>query len=325
MNLTTFLTRLYEELRYTTAPPSAVTTRLTAQINRVHRHILSLPGIKQLRDDVIPVTALANTARTGLPQAVARIKGITDRANNHKLTQVPLAALRIDDPAQAFTGGYPLRYAVIGNQAVRQQPTAATALYAVSDAAADTTGAVKIYVETIVTGGYSTPFISAGTSLTGTARVQIGTASNALYVEKIAISTVATGNISLYDAAAAGNELAQIRIGDTVSRYWGVEWFPIPTQDTTEYADITRRVFDLAIGTDEPLLPLDFHDMIIDGVLIREYRLLDDTRVAQARADFAEAKTALKVYVMDDEDRIASLRPTTPRWSQLGPMYPAGS
>lgn len=321
MNLTAILADCYRHLRYTSTPPAAVISRLTAWANETHREILAYPGLDRLRDDVMALTALANKARTGLPPTVARITAMTDRSNNFKLQQLPLRELRIMDPAQAFTGGYPMRYAVVGDQAVQIQPAAATGLWIVSSAAGDTTQ--KVWVETVTTGGYPNSVITAGTALNGTVRVAIGLLTTHIEVTKLYLDLPAVGYVSLYDAAAAGNELARIPIGDTYSRYLAVEWWPIQTQDTTEYCDYTRTIVDLVQGTDEPLLPRDFHWLLAVGTRRKEYELLDDSRLAQADADYRQGIAKLRSWVMNDGDQLASLRPLVQRWNILGGNYPA--
>lgn len=322
MNLTSLLADAYRRLRYTASPPSATITRLTAFANEAYRECLSIPGLDHLADDVLPVTAYANVARTGLPYTVERVHAIVDRTNNHKLWPVPIRDLRKDDPSQAFTGGYPLRYAVIGDQAVIRQP-ATTGLWVASSSVSDTTQ--KAFVESVLAGGYPQKELTAGTALTGTARVQVGTRTDHIEVTKFYIDVVGTGFISLYDAAAAGNELARLPIGQTYARCLAIEWWPIQTADTPLYADYTRAVFDLANGTDEPLLPVKFHDVISLGMRAKEYEYLDDTRISVARSDYAKRQGQMKNWILDDGDKIASLRKTPTRWSQLGPMYPAGS
>lgn len=322
MNLTSLLSDAYRRLRYTAAPPAATTTRLTAFANEAYRECLSIPGLDHLCDDVMPATAYANVARTGLPYTVERIHAIVDRVNSHKLWPVPVRDLRKDDPAQAFTGGYPLRYSVIGDQAVVRQP-ATTGLWVASSAAGDTTQ--HAFVESVLTGGYPQKEVANGTLLTGTSRVQIGSRTDHIEVTKFYVDAVGAGFISLYDAAAAGNELARLPIGQTYARCLAIEWWPIPTADTVEYLDYTRAVFDLVNGTDEPLLPAKFHDVIGLGIRAKEYEYLDDTRISVARSDYAKRQGQLKSWVLDDGDRIASLRKTPTRGSSLGPMYPAGS
>lgn len=322
MNLTAIRAEVYRRLRYTSTPPTATQTRITALINEVHNDLCTLPGMDRLRDDTIIVTAFANRSRTGLPPSVARIMGIVDRTNNLKLQQVPLAELRGTDPAQAFTGGYPLRYSVIGNQAVQIQPAVTGAgLWVASSAGADMTQ--NVFVESMTLGGYPNQSLLAGTTLTGTSRVQIGARTDHVEVTRFYLDAAATGFVSLYDAAAAGNELARLPIGQTWSRYLAVEWWPLQTQDVTEYADIQREIYDLVNGTDEPLIPTDFHSLIVQGVLMREYVMLDDTRVAITRAEYIQGCNDMSSFVMDNGDRIASLRPFPQRWSRLGGNYPA--
>ncbi len=321
MTLSQMLAMMYRGLRYTTAPPAPIIVRCTDEINQAYRDLLSQPNLERLREDTIPVVAFLNQARSGLPYAVARIQGITDRTNNFKLQQLPLKELRTMDPAQAFTGGYPMRYAVIGDQAVVAQPAAATGLWVASTAAGDTTQ--KVYVETITTGGYPQQTITAGTALNGVTRIQIGTAVTHIAVEKFYLDTPATGYVSLYDAAAAGNELARLPIGVLFGRYLAVEWWPVPTANVTEYADITRQMFDLVNGFDEPLLPVDFHNLIVTGAMVQEYEVIDDRRLGVARLDWAEGVKRLQAWVMNDGDQMASLRPIVTRWNNLGGNYPA--
>jgi hypothetical protein len=316
---------IYRRFNYLGTPlPKEITDRITEYINQTHREICAMPGMDKLRDDVMAVTAYSGIARTGLPYVIARIYAITDRTNNLKLDQVPLRQLRIMDPAQAFTGGYPVRFAFIGRQAVYRQPggstPAASGLWAASTAAADTTQ--KVFAETIVTGGMPNATLTAGTTLTGTARVQIGTLTSHLEVTKFYLDVPATGTVSLYDAAAAGNELAAIPINHLNSRYQAVEWSPIQQQNTTEYVDFQRLITDLSDASDEPLLPPDFHELIVLGASLREFKSTDDSRYDQTLQEYERMKIALKNFVMNNGDRVSSLRPMRQPWSRLGGNYP---
>jgi hypothetical protein len=328
MNLTALLADCYTRLREPPSPAATTVARLTSFVNEVQRELLADPDIARLRDDVLPVTAYANRARSGLPPSVARINKLVDRANNLPLKQVPLSDLRLTDPGQTYTGGYPLRYSVIGQQAVAAQPTTVgSGLWVVSSSATDV--GRKAYLETQVLGGYPNQTLTAGTTLNGTTRVAVGTRTDHVLVEKFYLdlaapagSTAAAGFISLYDAAVSGTELARIPLPNTFSRYLAVEWWPIPTVDVIETADVTRTIFDLVNGTDEPLLPPDFHYVLLAGVRMKAYEVLDDNRVARARADYEVGKSALRSWVLTNGDRIASLRPTRVRWNNLGYMYP---
>jgi hypothetical protein len=322
MTLAALLQDLYRRHRYQPVPAPAIQARFRAFLNETHRELLALPGLRKLRDDTIPVTAYANLSRSGLPSSVARINALVDRTNNHSLRQVPLKEFRLSDPAQAFIGGPPLEYAVVGFQAVQRQP-ATTGLWAVSTASGDTTQ--KVLVDTLTTGGYPSTTAVGGTLLTGTTRVALGARTDHLDVRSFTLDTQATGYVSLYDAATSGNELARLEPGRTVARFLAVEWYPIQTLDTTIFADVTFNIPDLVNDTDEPLLPADFHYVLGLGARVKEYEMLDDSRIQQARQDYLRGQMALRSWVMNDGDRVASLRPTSLRWSQLGSQFPAGS
>lgn len=321
MNLASILLDCYRRLRYTTTPPAETAIRMTAYVNDAHADICTIPGLMRLRDDTIVITALANQSRTGLPPSVARINGIIDRVNNVKLQQVPLAELRSVDPAQAFTGGYPLRYSVVGQQAVQIQPAVTgTGLWAASTSTSDTTQ--HVFVESIRLGGYPNQTIISGSLLAGTARVPIGALTDHIDVTRFYLDNPAVGYVSLYDAASSGNELARIPVGKMWSRYQAVNWWPIQTQDCIEYADITRTIEDLVNPTDEPLIPTDFHTLLVLGALEREYTRLDDSRAQSVRADYQQNMSDMVSWIMNDGDRIASLRPTGISWNRLGGNYP---
>lgn len=320
MNLGAQLTDLYARLRYP-SPPAAITTRLKSFLNEAHRELLSLPGMERLRDDTLAITANANQVRTGLPPAVGRIHGITDHANNRKLEQVPISELRNLDPGQTFNSGYAFQYAVVGYRQIQVQPSAATGIWAVSSVAGDT--AQKVFLEGLTTGGYHHIPASAGTTLTGMSRVQLGARTDLIQLDKFYLDTTTTGYVSLFDAVTAGNELARIEPGVLYSRYLTVEWYPVQTADVIEYVDYSRNIFDMVNSTDEPLLPPDFHYLLGLGARIKEYELLDDGRGGQARADYERGKAALRSWVLNDGDRIASMRPVPRRRNRLGANYPA--
>jgi hypothetical protein len=315
---------IFRRLGYSAQPPVGIQTRVGSFINEAHRELLALPGLSHLRDDVLVMTAVANYGRMGLPSIVARVKGIVDRLNNHKLRQVPLAELRLDDPAQSFTGGYPTQYSMCGYQQVQFQPTTATGLWAVSSSASDTSGP-KVFCETITTGGYRGVTSVTGTPLTGISRIALGSRTDHIEVHKFYVDQPPVGYISLYNSATVGVELARIEPTLTYARYLAVEFWPIQTTDTTLYIDCTRAVFDMTQDNDEPLLPPDFHYVLGIGARVKEYELVDDSRAVQGRADYLRGQAALRSWVLNDGDKLASLRHTPVRWSQLGPTFPAGS
>lgn len=323
MTFAEILTECYSLLRLPAAPPAATIARIKASVNRTHRKLLSTPGISRLRDDVMPITAFAGIARSGLPPVVSRIRGITDRLNNVPLLEIALADIRVMNASQTFASGYPTHFAVVGYRPVQLQPTVATGLWAVSSSATDTAGPA-VFVQTFTTGGYS---LSDTEPLTGLTRVAIGTGTprvDHIEVTRFYLSAACVGDISLWTAASGGTELARIEVGKTSQHYLTVEWFPVQSGDSTEYVDYTRNIPDLVQNFDEPLLPIDFHSLLGLGARIREYELLDDDRLAGAMRDYREEVAALTSYVLNDGDQIASLRSRTGvRRSAFGSNYPA--
>jgi hypothetical protein len=50
---------------------------------------------------------------------------------------------------------------------------------------------------------------------------------------------------------------------------------------------------------------------------------LDDSRLVQADADYRRGIAALKSWVLNNGDQLASLRPLVPHWNNLGSQYPS--
>ncbi len=318
MNLAGLKADTYRRLRMTTAPPTAIETRITAFLNEVQHEVLGMPGLEKLRDDTIAITTVADQSRLGLPSAVGRIQGIVDRANNQRLIQLPLSELRTIDPSRSFSSGAPQFYSVLGESHVQRQPSNASAIYAVSSVAGDTG---QVYLEGIRSNG-SLAALSA--TMAGTTAVTIGVTETTLVeLTKFYLGTAAVGTVTAVEDTSGGTQLALIGIGQTYGRFLTVEWFPIPTTAAPLFMDYTRQILELINANDEPLVPPDFHYVLSLGARMKEYELLDDTRVMLARSEYERGKSALRSWVLGNPDRIASLRPTYPTRNQLGPQFPA--
>jgi hypothetical protein len=324
MNLTDCLSDLYSFFHYTTTPPAAVTTRLTRFLNDVQREILTKPGLLRLRDSVTPITATANVARSGLPPIVSRINGITDRTNNRPLYETTVQAIRRLDPAQVNSSAAPECWAPAGYVEVQFQPAAGgSGLWAVSSSAADTTQTA--YIETVTVGGY--PYRDTK-ALNGATRVQFGAVVRTDHIEvtRFYIGATAAGYISLFNAAAAGTELARIEPGKTFARYDAVEWFPMASADATLYCDFTRTITNLVNAFDEPLLPDDFHKVVVDGAMQAECLFINDARYAACASEYRAGLDRLEDWVMNDGARITTMRPMRRARSSLSGLstqYPS--
>lgn len=319
MNLDGMLKDLYRRLNFPKDANAPTATRLTAFLNEAHRQILSKPGMERLRDDVITFASVASQARYTVPPDIARIKAITERTNLRRLQFLPLDQLRRLDPGLTATGT-PDYWIPIGYQAVSMQPSAATGIWAVSSSASDTSPIVR--VDSVRTGGYTA---TATATLTGTSRVQIGSLTDHIEVTKFYLHAPSVGSVSLYDAASSGNELARLEPGKLYGRWQGIQLYPTPTAAVTYYVDYTRVVADLTNPTDEPLLPEDFHWLLILGALKREYEKSNDTTYRQVAQEETDGLKALRNWVLypPDYDATPGVRPIGD--SNLGPWFPRGT
>lgn len=303
------------------APTSATSdtnaVRLASFLNTTHRQLLGLPGMESLRDDTITFASVSGQSLYGLPAALTRIESISDRTTLLRLRLRSLNDIRTTDPGLVSTGPAD-SYIPRGLQQVQVQPSAATGLWVVSTNAADTTQSIKI--ETVRTGGLS---FSGAATLNGTTRVQVGSLTDHSEVTKFYSSAVGVGDISLYTAAAAGTVLATIPIGSTYVRYQGLQLYPTPASAITYYVDYVRNVLDMVNVTDEPLLPDDFHWVLVEGALLKEWTKRDDDRRVAAEQAYAQGVSALKYFVrcLADDLPVSGRRNDWGR-SRFGAHYP---
>ena len=319
MTLATLEAELYRRLNYATSPATEVTTRLRSFLNLTQRQILGLPGLDRLRDDTITFASVNAVAQYGLPQAVMRIQGLSERTNNRRLTARSLSWLREVDPGLTNTGT-PEYYIPIGIQAVNRQPSDASEIFVDSTSASDTNTA---YLEAIRSGGYR---IVLSVSMTGVTAVSLGAAyTDIVEVTKFYLSAAAVGTVTLHEDASGGTELARIPIGQTFARYEGIQLWPTPSAAVTYYVDYTRTIPDMANANDEPLLPEDFHWLLIEGALVKEWTKKDDVmRRELAETEFRTGLSALRYHVTAPPDLLPARSDLGERVSRFGAHYPAG-
>ncbi len=311
---------LYRRLNYSTTPAAEVVLRLRTFVNQTHRQILTKPGLGRLRDDTITFLSVANQTTYALPPAIAKIQHVQDRTNNRPIVEQSLGWLRQVDAGLTSTGGPSHVYIPRGYQAVAVQPSAAAEIFIKSTSASDTNTA---WLEGFRTGGY--PISLGPITMTGGTAVSFGTAyTDIIEITKVYLSTAAVGTVTVHSVSGAGTELARIPIGATASRYLAIQLWPTPGSVITYHVDYTRVIPNLVNGTDEPLLPEDFHWLLVEGALIKEWSKKDDAgRREAAKRDFDEGVAALTSWVLSNPDTVASLRPVARGYSTLGPTYPA--
>jgi len=322
MTLAQILQDLYRRTGYANPPgDTAITTRYTAFVNQVQRKILTTPGFGRLRDDTITFSSVANQAVYALPPAVAKIQHIADRTNTRPLDERSLTWLRSVDAGLTQIGGPSSAYVPRGIQQVAVQPTDASELFIKSTAAGDTGTA---YLEGFRTGGYP---ITLSKVMTGVTAVSFSaTIADLIEVTKLYLGTAAVGSVTLHEDSGAGTELARIPIGQLFARYQAIQLWPTPGSVVVYHVDYVRTIPDLIIPTDEPLVPEDFHDLLIEGALLKEWTKKDDlSRRQEAKQNYDDRLIDLRHWLLTNPDTTASLRPIHRGWSSLGPMYPNGS
>jgi hypothetical protein len=270
----------------------------------------------------LPVASVASQARYVVPEAVASIRGISERTNDYTLEVMSLDRYRRVEPDPASNTGTPTHYVPIGRVAVALQPSDASELFIDSTSASDTG---TVYLEGIVSGGYRR---TASVSMTGTTAISIAAAiTDWIEVTDFYLSANAVGTVTLHEDASGGTELARITIGQKRPRYYGFYLWPTPSAVVTYLVDYRQELLDLSNTTDEPPLPTDFHRTVLDYAVMREFTLsekFDRAAAAKARYDlglrrlkYATQHLAGELPVMGRGGRVGH--------SRLGSNFPADS
>ena len=318
MTLTTILADCYRRLNYESSPASAVSTRLTAFINDVQRQILNRHGMESLRRATLTFDSVASTATYALPLTVSRILAMTETTNDRRLDAMGVQEYKSIAPDPTSLTGTPERYVPMGFSAVSTQPSNASQLLVDSTAAETPTA----YLESVRTGGYSS---SVSTAMTGVTAKNLGPA-DVIAVNKFYLSAAAVGTVTLVEDVEGGTVLATIPIGSTFARYSTIALWPTPSAVIPYTVDAEREIPDMANGSDEPLLPNDFHWVITAGVRFLEYEKQDDTaRTSRARQEFEQGIKDLRWWLLANPCAVVSANPRRRPASRLGAWYPAGT
>jgi hypothetical protein len=110
--------------------------------------------------------------------------------------------------------------------------------------------------------------------------------------------------------------------GFNSSRVWQCYLWPTPSAVITYTCDVTSAITDLLLDADVPVLPDDFHDILVLAGLEEEYRRLDDPRLGAVRADLKTREGDLDYWLYETPSGSAQ---TFERPSRLGAWYPAGT
>lgn len=329
MNLLQISQAVYRRVKLADTPSAGDIARIQQFINQRYRKVLSRPGMDQFRDTTFTFATVANQKKYGLPQALSRVRDMYDLSNQRRVLPRTVDWLRQVDPGLSATSSTTEFWIPLNGWGAEAQELTSTGvgLWAVSDAAGDTTQ--KAYVETQRLGGVlAGTAVAAGTTLTGTTRVAIGTKTDHVEVIKFYLDTVPAGNVSLYDAATSGNLLSTITIGRTNARYYMVQLYPTPGAAVTVSVDGQRAIQDLVQSTEEPLFPEDYHMLLVHGAAYDEWRNRDDSRAQGELEEMNALIGELRHTVMTTPDAIPvqrGPRGSGERVSRLGGYYESGT
>lgn len=313
------VTALCRRLNKSETPDTATGNRLKEFLNETHRELLSHPGLQRLRDDTLTFASVANQATYALPWA-AKVNRVFETTNDRLLEPMSLAQYRAIDPDPSSTTGTSDHWVWLGYQPVAKQPSDASSLFIDSTSASDTG---TCYLEGETTGGYPR---ATSVTMTGVTAVNVASSiSDWVRVTKLYLSTAAVGTVTLHEDASGGTELARIAPGQTAQKYYALVLYPTPSGAITYTADVTRGVTDFAQDTDEPLLPHDFHDLLVIGAMAREYEKTDDSRLSVAMARYQDRRRDLLFWLAETASGTNTLSTSGERRSRLGPYFPSGS
>lgn len=321
MTLSALLADCYRRLGFAASPASEVTTRLTGFLNETQQALATEPSLSSLTRGVIGLVSVAAQSDYTLPSVVSRILSVRDRTNMWKLVAQTRDWYRTYVPDPTRFNATPYAYVPLGPQAVKTQPTgtSVSGLRVVSTAAGDTTQ--TIYVEGIDSLGN---LVQTSGALNGIVPVTFGNLLSIVTVTDVYLSAVAAGTVTLTEVTFL-TTLLVLSPNQLRNRYNAVALVGTPTAVLTYDVEYEREVTDLVNATDEPAwLPPRGHRLLAIGARIKEYEKTDDSRIAQAQAEYTKELHALIYYVTCPPDKtyIPGGRPD--RSSNLGPWFPAG-
>src|SRR5262249_40506469 len=147
-------------------------------------------------------------------------------------------------------------------------------------------------------------------------------------LDKAYLDLPTIGNVSVYDASVGGNELIRIAAKRYQVDYLTNVLWPAPSAVWTFYVDYTRDMLNLMQPTDRPLLPEDFHDLVLMGARYSDYEFKKDlASMKVTREEMLSRASALFNWVNNNPDQILvpGQQPRGTRFSNLGSWFPSGT
>lgn len=303
----------------TTVAPD-VAARVAANLNEGTRNILRDPELgPELRHMTLTISSVINKKLYPIPNVFSRINSIVQETNDRRLGLMTFQRFRQIDPGERATG-MPYSYIEWGRAVAFAQPaTTGTGLWVASSAAGDTTQTVD--VQGVRLNG--DPDIPRTAALNGVTRVAVGALTDYVGVIQFTVRTTIAGAVSLYDAAAAGNELARIPAGHKSVFGLLIRLFPTPSAALDYVVDGQINIQPMVQDTDIPALPEDFQDIPYLFAKMREYERTNVQLWKIAKDEYEEKRNDLRVYIQfpDDYRPVAGQRSTIARVSTLGAWF----
>lgn len=318
MTLNSIQLAIYRRCNYADTPAADVVTRILQWINIWHQRILAKPGMEDIRDSLLTFASVAGQTTYAMPQGITRIDDIFEAITPRSLKLGSISWIRQYDP-QLLATGVPEVYAAVSGSQVTQNPVVASGVWVVSTNAADVTQIA--HLDGLRTGGYRSGDQYA--TLNGTTRVAIGAFTDFIDLHKAFITAAGQGDISFFDAAVAGNELARISAGRTSQKQYVIQLWPKPTTTITYQVDCKRVVDDMTVPTDVPTLPAEFHWLLVEAGSFEEWTRKSDPRATQAMTQLTDGIKDLRNWATNLPDYKPKSGERFDRPSRLGGQYPA--
>lgn len=322
---------VYRRLDYADAPPASVKARIDGFINQRHRQLLATDRMRPLRLATTTLTSIASRASYGLPYGCARISRIMDQSNGYLLGTQSYEWAREHSPNLQDVTGTPTHWIPLGFSPVAMRPLTAT-FPPLWIASIDTPPGAAVYT-LVVVGEFNgspgqtlalTPTLSTPDPLVRNP-ITVPTGFTVTDILEFSSSVPLTGAVALFDAVTGGNLISQISKNQTTARYYRIGFYPVPTAPVLYWIDYEREILPLTDPNDEPLLPLDFHDIIAMLARLDEYEFKSDDRW-QTTASLVEQRTReLRAWVDNHDIYRRTAIPSPSSTSRLGPSFPAGT
>lgn len=261
MNFLAIKKAAFRRLQASETQTSTLNSEIGGYVNRWHRQLLSQPTLRPYRSTQITVATVADQWRYGVP--LRAINHITERSNERRLGKKSEGWWRRRFPDPSTETGDAEVWVPLGSTPLLRRPADASELFVISTSGSDT--GMTAHVEGVRSDGVP---VAMSVQLTGLTGVTLNSAETTIVdVTKFFLTAVGVGTIELREDSGVGALLSTIRIGETYPRYLAIALAPTPSAVQTLYVDGTPRTFDLSVDQDEPFIPEDYHDLLVDGAV----------------------------------------------------------